>query len=94
MDVELWFKEGVALRKKRHDSLSVGQAVVIRRHGERGVEDIAWGVVVGGVRGRTQVRIERCVPDIFTQCTPYDIGQVVEVRRADGLVALPFKSSH
>jgi len=75
-------------RRRTRIGPQVGQLVMIRRDGPRGFEDVAWGTVVEARPGKPKVRIEGCIPDHFGGHTAYEIGAVVEVRRADGLVAV------
>lgn len=76
-------------RHKTRIGPQVGQLVMIKRNGSRGFEDVAWGTVVEAKPGKPSVRIEGCIPDRFSGHGAYEIGDVVEVRRADGLVAVP-----
>jgi hypothetical protein len=65
------------------------QMVIVRKRSHRGFEDIAWGKVVGGSKMKPLVQIDGCVPDILTGKPEYPIGQVVEIRRTDGLFVGP-----
>ena len=67
----------------------VGQLVMVRKHGPRGFEDIAWGHVVGGRSGKPEVRIDGCLPDRFTGRFAYNEGDVVTFRRSEGYAVSP-----
>lgn len=62
----------------------MGQLVMVRCHGPKGVGKVAWGTVVGGGPGRYMVRVDGSFPDGAGGANIYDNGEVVEFRRIDG----------
>ena len=76
-------------RRKTRAGPQVGQLVMVRRHGARGMDDVAWGTVVGGGPGRPQVKIEGSFPDPITGKKLYNEDEVLEFKRIDGFSVVP-----